>query len=166
MRKLTQYALVVFLLLICVGCNGVSKPAATSSCNSTTWNGTFSGVSQPQGGMQPLTLIINGDSFTGTLGGLPISGAVSYCAGETLDGNPCSPVGVNSIVPTPNLGITNWFEITINGVIYQSEDYVTLNAAAVGNDSNLCMGEMSSFNLLPVGQPYSVNGWGLTNSVI
>jgi hypothetical protein len=64
----------------------------------------------PGGGMQSLTLTINGDSFTGTLGGSPISGSVSYCAGETLDGNPCSRAGVNSIV-TP---YGNWFEIVVD----------------------------------------------------
>ena len=69
----------VFSVLLC-GCNAAKQTTAAASCNNTTWNGTFSGVSQ--GGMQPLTLTINGDSFTGTLGGSPISGPVSYCAGE------------------------------------------------------------------------------------
>jgi hypothetical protein len=152
----------VFSVLLC-GCNAAKQTTAAASCNNTTWNGTFSGVSQ--GGMQPLTLTINGDSFTGTLGGSPISGPVSYCAGEGTT-NPCSPVGINSIVPGTNGIIDNFFEITINGVLYQSEDYIELNAAGVGSDPNLCVGEMSTFNLLPFDQPYSLDGWSLVNNLI
>lgn len=161
MRQMAmKLTLILFALLLC-GCNAAKQTDPTPSCNNTTWNGTYSGASQPGGGMQPLTLTINGDSFTGTLGSLSISGSVAYCTGE--DSSPCSPVGVNSIAPAP---AANFFEITINGVLYQSEDATQLNAAGVVNDPSLCVGEMATFYLLPVDQPYSLNGWYLANNLV
>jgi hypothetical protein len=74
--------------------------------------------------------------------------------------------GCNAAKQAANNGIANWFEITINGVVYQSEDWTVITANFAATDSNVCAGEMSGFNLLPFGQPYSLNGWGLGNSLI
>jgi len=163
MRPMTMKTLCIALLfsVMMCGCTAAKKTSPTPAppCNTTTWDGTYSGITTYGGGMQPLTLTINGGSFTGTLGGSPISGTVSYCAGESYT-NPCSPVGVNSI----DSDAANPFEITINGVLYQSEFWKIATGADVQSYPNLCVGEMFSFSLLPFAGQGESSGWGLTNA--